>query len=232
MNSRDTASSVKTADNAAGGVEATVFDAEATALAEDREEARQSCDALWGECVVKAAWAEQEQDRLAREWDRRNARNKSGFRRVLPLHCRPALLRAGLRTDLARLVRHLDTEAGRLLLTVRLAEATLLPGLSASDADEKGRVNALIAHALRLEEAAEVSLLNGHLIVWKQGRRPFRPQSVRLFWTGGKAQGERLLGEFRPVLERLIEDRRRPQTYVLNGREMAGTPVRTLPPRW
>ena len=194
-------------------------------------QARRECDALFERLVARAAAAEQEQERRAQAWSHkgRRPRHGLGWRWCDP----PLPLRAGLRTALGRAVRHWDNPDARILVTARLAEAALLPFLSARDADDRDRVNVFIAAALRIDGAVAAGRLQSFVVCWKQtGRWPRRPLSVRLLWPGGRAQGERLLGEHSPLLARLVDELRRPVwKHYENGRLMEFPPALGLPPR-
>ena len=110
----------------------------------------------------------------------------------------------------------------------------MLPRLSASGTEEHDAVNGLIGDVLGLDDALESGILAAHLVLWEQTSRwPRRPVSLRLTWPGGKAQGERLLGEYGPALDGMIAailaERQR---HMLGGRVLLNPPAPGPPKRW
>jgi len=204
---------------------------------EERVELHAECDGLWGLCRRRTDADERREGLRAGDLSAWRA-NPWGSGAVGPCRRRrppdPLPLKAGLRTPLARLARRLDTQEGRLWVAVRLAEALVLPRLSAADAEERDGVNRLLAHALRLDEAVACGLLSGYVTCWQGGRWPRRPASLRLRWPAGRAQADRIIGEHAPTLELLVADlTQRPMTHMLNGRVIDRPPL-PLPPtrRW
>lgn len=191
---------------------------------------RREYDGLIASYRRRADAGEQAQEQIAREWESRHQPSKLGIGRIRWQE--PAPLRNGMRTQLGRAMRHWDTQEGTLLLRVRLAEARLLPSLGAEDADEREQVNGFLAEALGLTQAVSEGWLTGFLVCWQPtGRWPRRPVSVRLFWPGGKAQGESIVGPYGPLLEQLVtETGRRPWTHMAGDRRIGGPAP--LPPRW
>ena len=163
------------------GQEEMALGQEEMALGQEEEDdqaralARRECDALFGDCVARAKAAELAQETAAQAWAERKT---DRFNRRIFVR-RPPPRYAGLYTPVGRAMRHWDTPGGRLLVTVRLAEATLLPSFRASDAEERGRVNAFIAGAMGLSEAVASGQLRGYVVCWQQtGRWPRRPLSA------------------------------------------------------
>ena len=172
------------------------------------EQARREADSLWERFEALALDAEREAERL--DPPRRPVRDSRGGSPVIgyitPPSRRPARPPGATRTRLGAMLRRFNCDEGKLLLVTRLAEAALLPALSAANAVERERVNRLIGFALRLDEAVASGTLDTYTVCWQAtGRWPRRPRRVRLGWGRGPGHGEQVLGEHRPELQALMD---------------------------